>query len=97
MKEGVRVSQNLSVNNKQRVTVTIYGQEYVVKGVETAEYLNTLAAFVDKKMKQLNQRNPNLSLLKVAVLSALNIADELHKLQEDYDALINLIEEEKKG
>ncbi|MBP8819032.1 MAG: cell division protein ZapA, partial [Syntrophomonadaceae bacterium] len=43
------------------------------------------------------QRNPNLSSTKVAVLTALNLADELNKLQEDYDELVKNLEEEKKS
>ena len=47
-----------------------------------------LAQYVDRRMKTIQQRNPNLSTTKVAVLTSLNLADELNKLQEDYDELI---------
>ena len=57
--------------------------------------MEMLAGYVDKKMKQIGQRNPQLPMAKVAVLAAVNIADELSKLQEDYDQLVKMIEEEK--
>ncbi|MHB1126461.1 MAG: cell division protein ZapA [Bacillota bacterium] len=78
-----------------RATVSIFGQEYVVKGTEPMDYLEKISAYVDKKMRQISRKAPNLAPTKVAVLAALNIADEYKKLQDDYDAMIKLIEEEK--
>ena len=80
-----------------RVTVSIFNEEYVVKGEENPEYIEMLASFVDRRMKMIQQRNHNLSSTKVAVLTALNLADELNKLQEDYDELVKNLEEEKKS
>lgn len=80
-----------------RVTVEIFNQEYIVKGNENAEYIEMLAAYVDRRMRMIEQRNHSLSMIKVAVLTALNLADELNKLQEDYDDLVKVLEEEKKN
>jgi cell division protein ZapA len=89
------------VQNKKdqvnRVTVEIYNEEYVVKGEENSDYIQMLAAYVDRRMKMVKQRNSNLSNQRVAVLTALNLADELNKLQEDYDQLIRKMEEDKKN
>jgi cell division protein ZapA len=82
-------------HEKTRVTVDIYGEEYVIKGYASPEYIKGIAAYVDKKMRLIAQRNPQLPVTKIAVLAALNIADELSKLQEDYDSLVKLLEEEK--
>lgn len=79
-----------------RVKVEIFNQEYVVKGNENAEYIEMLAAYVDRRMRMIEQRNHSLSIVKVAVLTALNLADELNKLQEDYDELVKVLEEEKR-
>jgi cell division protein ZapA len=80
-----------------RVSVEIFNQEYIVKGSENAEYIEMLAAYVDRRMRMIEQRNHSLSIVKVAVLTALNLADELNKLQEDYDDLVKVLEEEKKN
>lgn len=80
-----------------KVTVSIFNEEYVVKGEENPEYIEMLASYVDRRMKMIYQRNTNLSTVKVAVLTALNLADELNKLQEDYDELIKALEEERKN
>ena len=86
-------------NNNQvsKVTVTIFNEDYVVKGEEDPEYIQMLASYVDRRMRMIFQRNPNLSTTKVAVLTALNLADELNKLQEDYDELVRSMEEERKN
>ncbi len=86
-----------SNNNTHRVAVEIFNQEYIVKGNEDPEYIEMLAAYVDRRMRMITQRNHHLSTTKVAVLAALNLADELNKLQEDYDGLIKALEDEKRN
>lgn len=86
-----------STTATNRVTVEIFNQEYIVKGNENAEYIEMLAAYVDRRMRMIEQRNHSLSMIKVAVLTALNLADELNKLQEDYDDLVKVLEEEKRN
>lgn len=88
---------NAKKNEVNKVTVEIFNEEYVVKGSENPDYIIMLASYVDRRMKMIQQRNPNLSTTKVAVLTSLNLADELNKLQEDYDELIKTMEEEKKN
>lgn len=80
-----------------RVTVSIYGEDYIVKGAEDASYIQMLAAYVDRKMNMIGQRNDSLSTGKVAVLVALNLADELSKLQEDYDQLVKSLEDKRES
>ncbi|MGF7186768.1 cell division protein ZapA [Desulfitispora alkaliphila] len=82
-------------DEKIKVKVEIHGQEYTMKGSGSPEYFKSLADYVNQKMGAISQRATHLSSTKVAVLTALNIADELAKLQEDYDNLIKLIEDEK--
>lgn len=80
-----------------KVTVEIFNEEYVVRGEENPDYIDMLATYVDRRMKMVQKRNPNLPSTKIAVLTALNLADELNKLQEDYDELVKKMEEEKKS
>ncbi len=80
---------------KRKVSVMIYGEPYVVLGNTESGHIEKLATLVDKKMRLISQRNPNLTTVKVAVLTALNLADELTKLKEEQQALAKLLEEEK--
>ncbi|MBO8169480.1 MAG: cell division protein ZapA [Thermoanaerobacteraceae bacterium] len=80
-------------DNKTRVTVNILGQEYVVRGTETAEYIKDLAAKVDRKMRQLSEDSA-LTTTQVAVLTALNFADECEKIKKEHQELLKMLEEE---
>ena len=64
---------------ENKVTVEIFGEKYALKGDLKAEKVLKLAAIVDKKMRTVAKGNSNLSPVKVAVLVALNIADEYAK------------------
>lgn len=79
-----------------RVDVEIFGDYYTLKGSSTEEQMIALAQYVNRKMKQLTGRNIKLSKTQAAVLAALNIADELKKLQEEHDNLVRMLEPEIK-
>lgn len=80
-----------------RVSVRIMDEDYVIRGNAGTAHIEKVAAYVDLKMKQLGLKNPCLSPKKTAVLAAVNIADELFRLQEDYDTLIKLLDDNKTG
>lgn len=65
-----------------RVLVDIFGIQYNLKGEEPVEHLEELASMVDRKMREINSRNPRLNMSQTAVLTALNIADDYLKLKE---------------
>ncbi|EGL82438.1 protein of unknown function DUF710 [Caldalkalibacillus thermarum TA2.A1] len=80
-----------------RVTVEIFGQKYTLKGEASEDYIREVAQFVDEKMRELSAKNPSLDTTKTAVLTAVNLADEYFKLQQEYEDLIKLIEAETRG
>lgn len=61
------------------VTVKINGVEYNLKGKEDGKYLLDVARYVDGKFREISANNSKLGTSSVAVLAALNIADELFK------------------
>ncbi|HAK88250.1 MAG: hypothetical protein A2077_03600 [Nitrospirae bacterium GWC2_46_6] len=69
------------------VEVHILGQNYVIKGDAPSEYIKHLADFVDEKLKEVYGNAPDITPLKAAILAALNIADELHKVKNDYKSV----------
>jgi cell division protein ZapA len=73
--------------------VYILGQKYTIKGEEPEEYIRELAAFVDKKLKEVYNASPNITPVKATILVALDIADELFKLRNEQDELAKHIEE----
>src|SRR5215470_8799832 len=62
--------------------IEIYDQTYNVNSGQSEEYLKTLANYVDGKMREVADATQIADSLKVAVLSALNIADEMFALRE---------------
>lgn len=75
------------------VTVFINGVEYNLKGDEQEEYLHKVASYVDKKVKSIIKNNSKLSTSSAAVLSALNVADDMLKAQEKEDQLSGRVDE----
>jgi len=66
--------------------VEIYDQSYHLRGTDP-EYIADLAEYVDSRMRLISQQAATVESLKVAVLAALNIADELHVLKRKYESL----------
>lgn len=68
------------------IKVEIYDQVYNLRGVD-AEYITRLAEFVDSKMRNVAEQTSTIDSLRLAVLAAINIADEYHILKKKYDLL----------
>ena len=68
------------------VRVEIYDQVYNLRGTD-ADYILKLAEFVDTKMRSVAEQTSTVDSLRLAVLAALNIADEYHLLKKKYEAL----------
>jgi cell division protein ZapA len=64
------------------VSVKIRGQRYPIRSSLDASYVNVLATYVDEKMKVASESTPSGDSLRLAVLAALNIADELFRCQD---------------
>lgn len=64
---------------KNKVVVTIAGQEYTMVAVEDEAYVHRCAAHVDSQLRELS--GSRLSQADAAVLTAMNIADEFFKEQ----------------
>lgn len=72
--------------NSLPIRVEIYDQTYNLRGVDP-EYIIRLAEFVDAKMRSVAEQTSTVDSLRLAVLAALNIADEYHILKKKYDSL----------
>jgi cell division protein ZapA len=64
---------------KNVVQVQIFGHSYTIRGEADQDYIMGVAAYVDRKMREITDKLPVASLSKVAILASLNIADELFK------------------
>ena len=68
------------------VSVDIRGQRYPIRSTLDAQYVNGLASYVDEKMRAAADSTPSGDSVRLAVLAALNIADELFRCQDVQNA-----------
>ncbi len=61
----------------QMTDIEIFGSVYHVRGIEDRGYLQDLAAGVDRKMREISEQVSTVDTAKIAILAALNLADEL--------------------
>jgi cell division protein ZapA len=66
------------------VRVEIFDQGYNLRGSD-AEYILKLAEYVDAKMRAVAEQTHTVDTARLAVLAALNIADEYHLLKRNQD------------
>ena len=66
------------------IRVEIYDQTYHLRGSDP-EYVQKLAEYVDTKMRTVASQTSTIDSLRLAVLAALNIADELQMIRSKYD------------
>ncbi|MCG6964223.1 MAG: cell division protein ZapA [Acidobacteria bacterium] len=78
-----------------RATVEIFGQRLGLRADGDAEQLQELARFVDQRMREVADRTSSVDTVRIAILTALNIADELFKEREaDQDDRQRKLEEQ---
>jgi cell division protein ZapA len=67
------------------VHVEIFGQTYAVKAGSDPGYVEALARSVDEQMKEVSRASGAVDSLRVAVLAALNLADECQRLRREVE------------
>lgn len=80
----------LANQQKNRISVEIYGHTYKIVGDESTGHMRLVASIVDDKMRELKSLNPSLDSVTLAVLTAVNVVHESLKLNEK----IEMLEEE---
>jgi len=78
-------------NTPGAISVEIYDQTYHLRGVDTA-HIDALAQLVDGKMRAVSSHGATVDSLRVAVLAALNIADELTELRNRHHELLSSLD-----
>ena len=79
------------MSDSRVVHVEIHGQRYPIRSGLDPQYVGELAAYVDEKMRLAARESPGGDTLKIAVLAALNIADEyfraVDEVENDHQAI----------
>jgi cell division protein ZapA len=79
--------------DKKSIKVKIFGSEYPLRG-ESEEFTRRVASYVDEMINTIHGKLPDQPTLTVAVLSALNITEDLFKEREKTRSLTALVEGE---
>ena len=69
-------------DDKNILKVNIFGTEYPLRVSANIEYVQRIADYVDLKMREVQAAKPNRPIHQIAILAALNIADELLQQRE---------------
>ena len=67
---------------KIRTTVRVAGKEYTIASYDSQEHVQRVAAYVDRKMNELNLAT-RLPSAQLAVLTAVNVTDDMLKAQDE--------------
>lgn len=70
------------MNFKNKVVLRISGKDYAIVGTESEEYIQRVGLYIDKKMNEVMRVNNKLSTSMIAVLTAINVADDYIKCHE---------------
>ena len=79
--------------SSEPIRVVIYDQEYFMRGDLDREYLHRLAQYIDAKMRSIAERTRTVDSLRVAVLAALNVADEYHRIKAKHEETAKLLDQ----
>ena len=71
------------------VNVEIMGQQLTVASDNGDDWARTLAAAVDEKIKTIRASSQTVNSINLAILAALNFADELERLRRDHAELLS--------
>ena len=75
------------------IRVVIFDQEYYVRGALDEQYIQKLGEFLDARMRAIAGRTRAVDTQRIAVLAALNIADEYHQIKAQYEEKTKRVDE----
>jgi len=86
MSAGIGLNKgSMDATSSPTIRVEIYNQTYNIRSDGDTEYIIQLAEFVDSRMREISSGTLTVDSLKVAILAALHIADELHRLKNMHE------------
>jgi cell division protein ZapA len=78
---------------KKALDVEILGQKFTISSDAEEGYMLKVADYVDGKMQELMRASKPVAKSNVAMLAALNIADEYHRLKDTHEAILTRLDQ----
>ncbi len=82
---------------KQRFDIRVIGREFSVLSDKGDEYVNKIVQYVNERAKEIGDASEDVTTSDIAILVALNIAEELFKVKEEKEDLHSRFENEVEG
>lgn len=84
------------MSDREKISVDIYGQKYTLRVTpEEKENVLAIANHVDKMMHKVGDNQSRLDYRDVAVLAAMNLAEDYFRLQREYEEILAIVNEER--
>ena len=82
---------------KRTVEVAILGQKFMVRSDSDDNYVNKIAGYVNDKVTEITSKAGNIPSLNIALLAAMNIADELLRSRNEKDRVFDGVQKKLEG
>lgn len=84
------------MSEREKIIVEMYGQRYTLRVTpEEKDKVQAIASHVDEMMHKVGDNQSRLDYRDVAVLAAMNIAEEYFRLQNEYEEILTIVNEER--
>lgn len=78
---------------KKALDVEILGQKFTISSDAEEGYMLRVADYVDGKMQEVMRASKPVAKSNVAMLAALNIADEYHRLKDSHETMLSRLDQ----
>lgn len=78
---------------KKALDVEILGQKFTISSDAEENYMLKVAGYVDGKMQELMRSSKPVAKTNIAMLAALNIADEYHRLKDTHESILQKLDQ----
>ena len=90
------LKEHKEMGEERVIEIKVFGQSFSVKTDSDEDHIQAVARYVNEKMEEVVKKTRSVSTLNVAILTALNIAEELLKEKEQRKALLREVEVKSK-
>lgn len=86
-----------SGRDSEAVRVTLLGRKYTVRGHGSRDYVENLVDFINNRCDEIRERSKVVSTIDLAILTLLNVTDELFECRQSITKQIEKMEAEECG
>ena len=85
----------MNTGRNESIPVEIFGRTYLIRAKDDKQYVENLARMVHEKMLEVERSTKTVDSVRVAVLTALNLADDLTRVKNEYEKRVRHLDTER--